>query len=189
MWVPPRARPPLKPASHKFKTKFKEADGQLATARETKLKENAQHQELADLYKKERDEARVDADSTKKAFIDGKRYGAVKDACLKAGLKPEALQDLELLDLSEVEIETTSAGKVNVLRAEAFAENLKRLRPHWHGAGQAPTVNGNLPGVSQVDQITAVDLVKAEREAKKTGDKAAYHELHNRYQKQSRANR
>ena len=103
---------------------------------------------------------------------------------MKQGIRPEAVNDLQFLDLSEVQIETTDTGRVNIIGEDKFIERTKTLRPHWFGTTAAPNVNTATPGIVPGQQITLADVTAAEKEAKKTGDRSKYMQLVSQYQKQ-----
>jgi len=158
---------------HKWKSQVKELSVKSAAEREKLLIEQGRWEELA----KEKDarlrELEERDQRTKQAFINEKKYNAVKDQAVKAGIRPEALADLELIGLDKVQVETTSTGRVNVLGVESAIENLKLSRPHWFGAPRT-TVAGNTPNITQGGVVTLADLDKLSKEAAKTGDYTAY---------------
>ncbi len=93
-----------------------------------------------------------------------------------------------MIELNGVEIETTNTGKASVIGAEAFAKNLKALKPHWFADKTAPNVNGGSPRVADSGgRITVDDLMAAEKEAQKSQNFAAYKALHAKYQAQPRS--
>jgi hypothetical protein len=165
---------------HEFKRKSREFEAQLEGMKESELKKNQQWEEYAKKKELEAEEAKTKAAKLEKTYLNDRKFSVVKDAVSKLGIRAEAIQDLEMLDLSEVTIETTSTGKLNVLGADKFAERLKALRPHWFG-GSAPGVNVTDPKLNLSASVTVKQLLDAEKEAKKTGDSAKYQELHKRY--------
>lgn len=156
-------------------------------AKEAKLRESNQWKELYEEKERKAKEAEERAERIQKSYLNERRFSAVKEAAIKAGLRDEAYSDLDLLDLeSEVEIESTSTGRINVLGADKFIERLKAKKPHWFGSKNPPAVDGTNPRVTTPKQVTVKQLLDAEKAAKKSGDSTEYHALLQQYRKQSR---
>lgn len=151
-----------------------------------KQKEQNQWKEIAEAKEREAAEAKAEAQRIQNSFLGEKKFNAVRDAASKLGLRPEAMGDLEMLDLESVQLETTNTGKINILGADKFAESLKRLKPHWFADPKNPSVNGSGQRVQDGNgKVTIDDLLAAEVAAKKDPTKvAAYHEMHKKYQQQ-----
>lgn len=158
---------------HKWKGQAKELSVKSAAEREKLLIEQGRWEELA----KEKDAKLRELEErdarTKEAFINEKKYNAVKEAAARAGIRPEAMPDLELIGLDKVQIETTSTGRVNVLGVDAAIDNLKLSRPHWFGSPRT-VVAGNAPNVQPGGVVSLQELAKLSQEAAKTGDYTAY---------------
>jgi hypothetical protein len=93
--------------------------------------------------------------------------------------------DIDLIDLDDVVVETTSTGKVNILGADSFAEKLKTLKPHWFEVKGTTVVNSNTPRVEgSAGPITVEQVLAAEKEGRKKGDLTQYRELYNQYRQQ-----
>lgn len=166
----------------RYKDELKSFKGEAQKLREEKLASERNWEELAKSRAQERDEAIQQAESLKKSVIDSKKYDAVKNECVKLGIKPEALEDLKLLGLDDVQTELTTLGNVNVHGAGNFAERLKTLRPHWFGQKTPPNLNTNTPGVvPATGPITAQQLAALEREGKKKGDMSEYRAAFQKY--------
>jgi len=151
---------------------------------EKSLREQKRWEELVTIKDGELSELRQRDTETKKAFIQEKKYSAVKEEALKAGIRPEALADLELIGLDKVDIETTSTGRINVLGVQGAIESLKMSRPHWFGQPKT-IINGNLPGVNNsTGLVTSAEVNKLSMEARKTGDYAAYEKAFKQYRQQ-----
>lgn len=96
------------------------------------------------------------------------RLNAVQTAALAMGLRQEAIEDLQALDMDDqVSVEVTSSGRILVRGHKDFAERLKASKPHWFTDPKAPGVNsgggGAPPGKGKV---TAEDCYKADRDLK-----------------------
>lgn len=170
---------------HKQKEKNRKYEQDRESEKTTRMKEQNQWKELAEAKERENDTLKTENKQIKDSFLNEKKFNEVKSKCAALGLRPEALSDLEMLDLEAVTVETTSTGKVNILGADKFAERLKAMKPHWFADPKAPKVNTD--GTRVLDgstTITARDLLNAEAEGKKTGNMGKYHELHKKYQQQ-----
>jgi hypothetical protein len=86
---------------------------QLADQKLAKLKESQNWQEIAKLKEEEANAAKSETNSLKQAVINDKKTSALKTAAVKAGINPQSLDDLDLLDFDEISVETTSQGKLS----------------------------------------------------------------------------
>lgn len=168
-----------------------------ATLREEKeaeklktMKEQNQWKEIAEAKEREAAEHKTQAEKIQNSFLGERKFNALKDAASKLGLRPEAVSDLEMLDLDPITIETTNTGKINVLGADKFAERLKTLKPHWFGAKTVSGVNGATSQVLDSNApITAKDIIAAEMAGRKSGDMSAYHATFKKFQQQRSSGR
>lgn len=171
-----------------FNAKKKEADDlkkSIAAANEAKLKEQNQWQQIAEAKEKEANEYRSQNENLVSAVRTEKKLAAARMACEKLGMRPEAVNDLDMLDLKQLQVETTNTGKINILGAEKFAEQLKVQRPHWFADKTAAPVDGGSPTVFETGGAVTLDgLIAAEKEAKKTGDWSKYQKIHSQYNSQ-----
>ncbi len=173
---------------HKYKKAAAEATKKEKDAETARLKESNDWKTLAETREAEAKEATEKAERIQSSYIGDRKFNAIKAKCDALGLRPEAVSDLESLDLADIAIETTSTGKINVLGADKFASALKAKKPHWFDAKAAPRVNTNGTRVlDSSDAITAKDLLAAEAEGKKSGDMTKYYDAHKKYQQQRAA--
>jgi len=170
---------------HKFKAQAKDLEEKLKAKETEDLKISQRWKELAEIKERENSELKTKLDTKDKMIVDDKKFSALKDSALKAGLRKEALADLELVGLEDIAIETTSTGRINVIGADVAVERLKTMRPHWFSSTQAPSINLNQPGVTQGSLLTKQDVFKAEDEAKKTGDYTKYKAVLEQFRKQA----
>lgn len=122
------------------------------------------------------------------ALVNEKKFAALKSEAIKHGINPSSLPDLELLDFDEVQVETTSTGKILVTGQDRAIAKLKTLRPHWFQTG-VPSVNPSTPnvGTPNSNTVTLADLNAAEAQYRKTkseSDKKAYFEMIQKYKSQ-----
>lgn len=164
----------------KWKQKAKELEKSQEDAKLARLKESQEWQKIAELKEQEANAARQESEGLKSAFLTDRKFSAVREAAMKAGIRTEALQDLDLVGLDSIAVETTSTGKINILGVEQFVSKMKATRPHWFGAGRAPNVNTADPSVSMDGEVTIAAIMKAQKE----GNTPLYAELSRRYQQQ-----
>lgn len=169
---------------HKYKNRVREleaAQNQLETDR---LKEKEEYKTLYEKSQEELNKWKKEAETGKVLFSDTQKYEAVKRHAVQAGILDEAVDDLELIDLDGVEIETTDKGRYVVRGAKEFVDSLKTKKPYWFKSTKAPKINsggGSAKPVKEGD-LTAQDVYEAER-AFKAGKitQKQYHETHQRY--------
>jgi hypothetical protein len=170
---------------HKYKREAEKLKQEREAEKTAKMKEQNQWKELAETREREAAELKTANERIQNSYLGEKKFSSVHAKCLALGLRPEAVSDLEMLDLGDITVETTSTGKINILGADKFAERLKTLKPHWFAEKAPPTVNSS--GTRVLDSsttLTAQDVAAAEKEARKTGDFSKYHELHKKFQQQ-----
>lgn len=124
----------------------------------------------------------------KESLVREKKISALTIEAQKQGINPASLPDLELLDFDEVQVETTSTGKILVTGQDRAVAKLKTLRPHWFSTN-VPSVNPSTPnlGRPQNGGVTIADLNAAESQYRKTkseSDKKAYFEIIQKYKSQ-----
>jgi len=86
---------------HKFKAEAREMRTRTQADVEKSLREQKRWEELVTIKDGELNELRQHSVETKKAIIQEKKYHAIKEEALKAGIRPEALVDLELVALDK----------------------------------------------------------------------------------------
>lgn len=149
---------------------------------EAKRKNNWQM--VAEAKEREAQEAIAKVQRIEQSYLNERKFSALKDSALRLGLRKEAIEDLALVALDDVAVESTSTGKINILGAESAAEKLKMLRPHWFSQQTSAQVNTSIPTVSQGRKVSIDDIFTAEKEAKKSGDYSGYQKLLNQYRTQ-----
>lgn len=151
---------------HKNKDEAKKLREELKKRDEQKLKETNDWKSLAEKYQGERDEAKTESERTSSAFKNTLRAQKVQALAEKAGLRTEARDDLDLLDLDGVEVDVTESGRYLIKGADSFVESLKKSKPHWFKAATAPKFNsgGGKSGASDDDgPIDAQKVASIER--------------------------
>lgn len=133
-----------------------------------RLKESQNWEAVAKEKEQEAQDEKAKRQNLETSLVQHQKYQSLRTEALKHGMHPGSLEDLELLDLPEVSVETTSTGKILVTGADRAISNLKTMRPHWFQT-KAPSINPSSPESTQVNQqqITTDDIIKLEAEFKK----------------------
>lgn len=170
---------------HKYKKEAKELREREEKAKTDKLKADNQWKELAEANEKKAKEADERSEKLQNSYLSDRKFNAARAACEKLGLRPEAVEDLDALDLGEITVESTSTGKINLLGAEKFAERLKTTKPHWFSDKEGPNVNTGSTRVRDSNgPVTAQQILKAEAEGRKSGDMSGYKALIGKFNQQ-----
>lgn len=166
----------LKDEMHKRKDEARKYADELKALKEKDMRDKEQWKEFGSTKEKEANEWKTKYEVLNSTLLNRAKLTAVQQEALKLGMVETALEDLELMDLKGVIVETTSTGKVNVIGARSEAERIKGIRPHWFSSKNTPNVNTNLPGVknSPAGLTSYEDLMKLEKEAQKSGDYTEY---------------
>jgi len=127
---------------HKYKKAVQEQSEKLAEF-ETKLLEKDQDwKKIAEKYKADAESYKKDLTETKSAFVRTQKFNEVQAKALAAGLRPEAIDDLERIDLDAIEVEVTNTGRMSLNGVDDLVESLKKTKSYWFKTPKAPTVNG-----------------------------------------------
>lgn len=138
-----------------------------------KLKEKEDYKLLWEREKEKREEAERNAGELKGTIFNTLKSNAIKQEALKVGIVPSALDDIDLVDNSMVQVETTDRGTMRVLGTKDFIEVLKETRPHWFKTVGAPNVNVSTPGEpEQKKEYSAADIIEIQKK-----DPAKYREI------------
>lgn len=165
--------------------------GELDTLKLNTHKDKDDWQTVAKIKEQEANDYKTKFTGLQSALINEKKLSKLQEAAVRAGINTQALPDLELLDLPEVTIQTTSNGKILVEGADLAIQNLKTLRPHWFGT-QVPSINTNSPNTLPSNPNTVTykmveDAANAYAKSKSESDKKIYQELIYRFKAQPRA--
>lgn len=169
---------------HKFKTRYRELESKLKERDMTELKKREEWQKLADHFEKESQQYREQFEGLQTALVRDKKISEVKNYAIKSGIRQEALEDLEILDMDDVQIETTSTGRYNVLGADKFVNRLKVNRPHWFGKTYTG-VNTKDPEVVKAESVSYEQIKKIADKARRTGDYSEYERALKKYRQAS----
>lgn len=158
---------------HKYKNELNQLKSKIEAENLKSLKETEQWKAVAEMKEKEALEALESANQIKGAYINDRKMSAIREAAQKAGIIPQALNDLEVLDKwADVTVETTSTGRVNVIGAEQALDKFKASKPYLFGK-PVPKVNGTIPDVNTNPgkEVTWEELKKLKAKAQ-SGEKA-----------------
>lgn len=172
---------------HSFKQKTRELEEKLGNIESDRLREKNDFETLYKNEKAKREQVEGDLKKMTNWTLHTQKFNAVKAEAVAAGLRKEAIPDLELLDLDDVKVETTDSGRFIVEGAKEKVEKLKATKGYWFQAGPPPTVNaggtGAGGGEAPKSGLTKIeDVVKAERDFKAGRlSQAEYHRIHKKY--------
>ena len=140
----------MKNDMHKFKRQAQEAETERQRvasdlkAIETKqMSSQGKYKELYENTLQELENSKSELNGTREMVMDDKKITAVRQAALKSGIREEAFNDLNILAMDGVVVETTDQGRYSVLGVDSFIEGLKSSRPHWFTNSQAPNINNS----------------------------------------------
>lgn len=191
----------IKPEDHRravddmirYKKQANELGGEISSLKaqlgdlQTKILEKDQDwKKIAEVKSAEVNDWKSKYEKSNKAFVGTQVFNAIQAKAMAAGIRPEAMPDLELLSHDGVGVEVTQSGRMIVSGAEEYVEKLKASRSHWFKAPEPPTVNSGGSGSAgnYGGDITAAMLYELE---KKKDPK--YPEMVAKYQKQQKAKR
>lgn len=167
-YVPKSAYQKVTDDMHKFKRELQELKAERQKQEADRLAAEKNFEQLYKNAEKRAAEAEDLARKKDQYYVHTQKVSAVKQAALEAGLRSEAIDDLELLDFDGVEVEVTSNGRYLVSGAKEFASSIKNKKPHWFKSAKPPGHNpGGGGGTAEGGKlITPKDVVDAERNMK-----------------------
>jgi len=175
----------------KLKAAEEERNSLKQNAKESELqqmKDQERWKEIAALKEKEANDANERTENMGRALQQRERMSAIRTAALQAGIRKDALDDLDLFEYPELKIETTSLGNINIIGAQTAIEALKMRKPYLFSK-RSGNINASLPEVVDGGRITIDHIMKAEDKFRKSGsadDKAAYIKITQQYKQQQR---
>ena len=153
---------------HKFKAANVDAEKRLAVVEEDRLKEKSDWKALAEREKTRADKLEVEKKSLSEVFTKTQKYSEIRKSAMEAGLRPEAMDDLDLIDVDGVQVEATSSGRFIVHGSKEFIEELKTKKPHWFKKGTVAEINsgGINGGLIKSTKLGPLDVFDAEKKWK-----------------------
>lgn len=125
---------------HKWKSKAKESTEALESRKTEELKSKEQFKELYESESNKAKDLEKKYEDLQLWMVQTQREDKVREEAMKVGLRPESLEDLRLIDLSDVAVKAAD-GRFIVEGAKERVERLKSERPHWFKPVQPPNVN------------------------------------------------
>lgn len=155
----------------KYKDELRDIKAKFKEIEDKKLKESNDYKTYSEKLEADLEESKQREKRWAETVVSDKRSSAVREAVRKLGIREEALEDLDLLDLSEVGVEHTSTGRLLVNGADEFAKRLQKTRSHWFQPAKAPNINsGGGSPPPQPGKVTAADVANAEIQWKRKRD-------------------
>lgn len=149
-----------------------------------------QNKDFESLYtteKQKREAAETERKKLLENVVTSERHRAVYPALKKAGLRDDAENLMDHMDLSAVEIEATSSGRFVCSGIETFVEEAKRKYPYAFQKPQAPNVNGSSgSGTPTGEQWNPRKLFALEQECRKKKDMDPYNRAVSEWIKQGK---
>lgn len=151
----------------------------LKEIEEIRLKEKEDFKTLYEKEKEEKENLKKSNQNILNQVVYNEKYRAVYPALKKAGLSDEWSKLLDNEGLEDLQVETTSEGRYIVHGIETFTDKFKNAWPGAFKQKQTPNINSgvNLRPELNNENITAEMVHRAE----KSGDRAKYLDLRNRY--------
>lgn len=148
---------------------------ELEEIRTNKLKEQNQWKDLYEREQQKAAELGKKLTSISTTLVEDKMKAAIEKEAAAAGILPSALEDLDLVDRSMIEIETTSQGRVNFHNVKEFVDSLKIKKPHWFGSRQEPNINNRKGDYTPSSDLNAEQILELQ-----TKDPARYNDIMNK---------
>jgi len=145
---------------------LKALKAEIAQKKEQAMVENEQWKQLYEGAKVELDKSVQTNQELKGSIVHNYKLDRVKNVALKAGLLDVALNDLHLVDLDSVIVETSENGVPVVHGHDELVNKLKSEKPHWFKQAKVPTINNTPAGqvVPEGKSLSPMEVLKLQRE-------------------------
>ena len=169
---------------HRFKKEKRDLETKLGDLESERLKEKEDYKTLSERHEASSKEWQGKYEGLNSSLQNDRKYSAVRESAIKAGIRSEALDDLGRLELDGVELELTTNGRMLVHGADEYVEGLKKPKAHWFKDKKMPTVNTGGAGVepTSTEKLTASKLVELERKLR--GNPVELKKLYARYEQE-----
>jgi hypothetical protein len=148
----------------------------IADAEKAKLVEQQNFKKLWEESEQKTASEKKRSDAVVASYVRDKKIGALKDAALAAGMKPEVIGDLAVIDTSDVTTDVIAGDgtiEVKISGVPEKIEALKLTRPWLFGTGKAPNINDNPSNsgagggqaIPKPGTVTGDALLKLEKES------------------------
>ncbi len=177
---------------HKFKKQAKESlertqklEADLEKLKKDGLKSTNDYKTLFEQAEQEKETLKGENKKLKDGFMDHLKRSELRAKAVEKGIKKEALDDLSLVDTSEIETEFTSSGRYLINGVDGFVERLKKTKQHWFASNNPANINtGGKGGGGEGKPLTHSYMLELERT-----DPKKYKELAPQYFKQQSASK
>jgi len=157
----------------KFKEKANVFQEGLKAKELEQMKAQNKWQEIAELEKKEKEEIKEKYGQLNQAVANREKMTAIKLAAQQAGIRSDALNHLEHYQWSDVQIETTSLGNINIVGASEAIARFKMESPFMFGK-KSTSLNSAGPEVVEGAKITIQQVLAAQKKAQKSNQPSDY---------------
>lgn len=151
---------------HRYKNEAAELRAAKEELEVQALQEKEDYKTLAERERAKRLEAEQEREKLKTSFVDTQKFAAIREACVKAGMRPEALKHLDRYDWDGVTVEYTSNGRLLIHGQELAVNDLKKTDSYLFSSAEVPTINSggaaNRGTSTKPPEITAEGLLKME---------------------------
>lgn len=195
-FVPKSAYEQVTKDLHKWKSQAKENQKQLLEIQERlktfedKSIDETDLKSLSERYKREAETYKTENQKLKESYLYSEKYRSIFTELKKLGFRDDAERYLEYEDLKDLEVETTSKGRVNVLGAQDWAAEFHKKNEFLFEPKRAARVSASDGRSGQKlddSQLTPQKLFELEKLARRTGkpeDDQKYRAAVIQYQKQ-----
>ena len=142
----------------------KEYEEKLREIETNQQKSQGKYKELYENTNTELESYKSKYEGVLKSVIDDKKLTKVRELALQKNIRKEALDDLDMVDMSSVVVETTDQGRYNVLGADSFVDKLQQAKPHWFNDDKAPGVNNSTGSFDNTEKkFTPAELLEIQK--------------------------
>lgn len=144
---------------------------ELERSKKETLRKQSSYKELAEQLEKELELEKNKTKQYSEAYLYDRKLDAAKTAAAQSGMRKDAIDDIEafLSRATEIEVETTSTGRINVLGADRFISRLKSQKPYLFET-RGSKVNPETPSVNGGTDITYEKLQELKVKASKSNN-------------------
>jgi hypothetical protein len=155
----------------KYKASNDKLKKELEDIRNSQLKANKNWEQYGKEQETKASIAEERLQMVEQTYLQERKNSVLNSVAVRAGMID--LELLGVLDMPEVQVETTSSGKIIVHGAEAAIQSLKSRKPHLFQS-KAPSINPQTPEVlpSQSGKTSIIDINKLEDAWKKNPTQA-----------------
>ena len=149
---------------------------QLKSQESQALEEKSNYKELWEREKEKSVTLETKIGDFQGAFLEDKKRSAIEREAIKLGIKSNYMKFV-LADAGDnVEVETTSAGNINILGAKEYVEQFKEKNIDLFKNENAPYINNARPEHNKGAKLSPMEIVRLQKT-----DPQAYKEYFNKH--------